>query len=100
MIKVTIEKVTKTKYTKNTNYISKSTPTDICEKDAYSGGSTKVKCEEEYVVLPEEMERTETLKLYEQVIEDDELFDITRVISAVNEAPWTDEMHRRGVEGD
>jgi len=100
VIKVTIEKVTKTKYTKNTNYIAKSTPTEIYEKDGYGGGSTKVKCEEEYIVLPEEMERTETLKLYEQVIEDDELFDITRVISAVNEAPWTDEMHRRGVEGD
>jgi len=102
VIKVTIEKTTEEKYMVNHNYLVKSTPTDIRDTTSeYGGGqSSKAKCIEEYQVVEEEATRKITLKLYEQLIEDDELFDITRVISAVNEAPWTDEMHRRGVEGD
>jgi hypothetical protein len=82
MIVVTIERKTREQYEETQQICVKETPTDKV-KSSY-GGSSEVAFEREFeaVKVPKERERTTRLLLQE--IADEESFNLTAVIQAIN----------------
>lgn len=82
MIKITIEKTTSVEYTETDNLVIEKIPTDY-QQDGY-GGRKEVVMHEKFAPQQVTKVKQVTVKLLEQQIEDESLFNLNGVIAAIN----------------
>ena len=85
MIKIKVEKTVTEQYKETVEFVTKRTPTEHREKSSSSyGPSEKVVFEEEREPRELLKQRSRTVNLLEQEIENDADFDLAAVIKAIN----------------